>query len=408
MYKFITDLSPEKLDAFVEGHPACHLLQSAAWGKVKENWQPYYTGVEKDGKLVATALILSRPLIFGSYFWYIPRGPVMDYHDTELLKFYLKELVEYSKKHSCAFLRIDSGYERSVHYMGESESLFPINDQTILETFKEAKFTHKGFTMEMHDTIQPRFVASVYEEDIKKGYPKRIRRFLKESNKNYVEITKEGPEALPDFMFVLSCTEEEKDIKLRNQEYFERLFELYGDKVQFYMARLPLKKAVEAESEKLKKLEENLANLPDSAPRRKIQLEEQMSSVRRFLEFFKECQKEDDDEALLAGCFAINYGNNSEILYAGMNRTYSKITAQVPVFVETMNEAFSKGAEKVSMGGIPGTEDDGLSRFKGFFSPRVIEYLGEFDYVHRPLIYTAVEKMLPVYSKIRKKLSRHK
>ena len=50
----------------------------------------------------------------------------------------------------------------------------------------------------------------------------------------------------------------------------------------------------------------------------------------------------------------------------------------------------------------------GGKMFQDSHASRVIEYLGEFDYVHRPLIYTVVEKMLPVYSKIRKKLSRHK
>lgn len=409
MYKFIKNLSPQKLDTFVEKHPACHLLQSSAWGHVKENWEPYYAGVEENGELVATAVILSRPVIFGKTFWYIPRGPILDYHNQALLKFFLEEIIKWSKEKSCAFLRIDSGYERRIHYMDDEdrEPLFPLNDETILATFKETNFEHQGFTMQMDESIQPRFVATVYAEDVVDGYPRRIRRFIKESEKNYVEITKEGPESLADFMFVLSCTEEEKDINLRDQSYFERLFELYGDKVQLYMARLPLKKAIESENIKLQELEENMANLPESAPKRKIQLEEQISSVKRFSKFFEDQHKIDGDEAILAGAFSVHYGNNTEILYAGMNRTYSKISAQVPVFIETMEEAFDAGAEKASMGGIPGTEDDGLTRFKRFFRPRVVEYLGEFDYVHNSLIYWAFNNLLPIYTKFRKKLSRN-
>ena len=35
----------------------------------------------------------------------------------------------------------------------DQEPLFPLNDETILTTFKEANFEHQGFTMQMDESI---------------------------------------------------------------------------------------------------------------------------------------------------------------------------------------------------------------------------------------------------------------
>ena len=44
-----------------------HFLGSYAWGEVSGsgNWIPYYTGVRRNGEIVATALILQKKLVAG-------------------------------------------------------------------------------------------------------------------------------------------------------------------------------------------------------------------------------------------------------------------------------------------------------------------------------------------------------
>ena len=47
----------------------------------------------KKGKLLAVASILIKSLPLGYKTFYIPRGPILDYRDTELLKFVLRSLL---------------------------------------------------------------------------------------------------------------------------------------------------------------------------------------------------------------------------------------------------------------------------------------------------------------------------
>ena len=76
----------------LENHPQGNLLQSSDWSKIKDTWGNERVGFYKDNQLVGVANILIQPLPLGLSMFYIPRGPVIDYEDKELLKFVLLTL----------------------------------------------------------------------------------------------------------------------------------------------------------------------------------------------------------------------------------------------------------------------------------------------------------------------------
>jgi peptidoglycan pentaglycine glycine transferase (the first glycine) len=69
--------------AFLEGCRYGDFLHDWAWGEVAAfDGQPRRSFVaEEDGRLVAIAAAQVRTLPFGRSFWYVPRGPVLDYAD---------------------------------------------------------------------------------------------------------------------------------------------------------------------------------------------------------------------------------------------------------------------------------------------------------------------------------------
>ena len=88
-YTFTTNITKDEHDAFVTVHEYCNLLQSASWAKVKDNWKSLLAGV-RDGnnKLVASSLVLIKPLPLGFTMYYLPKGPVMDFHNQEIINTY--------------------------------------------------------------------------------------------------------------------------------------------------------------------------------------------------------------------------------------------------------------------------------------------------------------------------------
>ena len=97
MYRYQLGIPLSEYDGFVKEHPMVNLLQSSAWEKVKSEWNHERLGVYEEGKLLAVASILIKSLPFGYKMFYIPRGPILDYRDTELLKFVLQSIKSYAR-----------------------------------------------------------------------------------------------------------------------------------------------------------------------------------------------------------------------------------------------------------------------------------------------------------------------
>ena len=280
-------------------------------------------------------------------------------------------------------------------------------EQKLIRTLAQIGYLHQGFYWEMSSTIQPRFSSVVFDEgDFMGSLPNRTKRFLKDAVKRNVVVERHGKEAMDDFMFVIGKTEDRKEISLRSREYFERFFDVYGEDCILYIGKIYLKQAYEEYSARLEEFEKELEKLPESAYKKINRLNDQIGSTKKYIEFFKERMEVDGDVAILAGCLSVLYGHGLEMLYAGMNEDYSKIPAQFPVYVESMQLAFSKGADYASMGGVEGDLQDGLLRFKENFSPKLVEEIGEFDRVFSRFWYFAYKKGLPKLRAVRAKLRR--
>ena len=107
MYEMNFNARSEDLDAFVEHTEGGSILQESKWALVKDNWDHAYITCAKDGKIAASAMVLMRRLIGPYKLFYIPRGPVMDYSDRELVNYFLAELKKWAKKNGAVTLRFD-------------------------------------------------------------------------------------------------------------------------------------------------------------------------------------------------------------------------------------------------------------------------------------------------------------
>ena len=66
--------------------------------KVKDNWGSEIVGVYEKDTLVASSLVLIKPLPAGFTMLYTPRGPVMDYTNERLVSYFMAELKKFGKK----------------------------------------------------------------------------------------------------------------------------------------------------------------------------------------------------------------------------------------------------------------------------------------------------------------------
>lgn len=230
-YTFHKNTDPKRMDAFVLASDQNSLYQSSNWAKVKKNWKSIFTSVEdEDGNIVASALVLVRRLVLNKTLCYIPKGPVMDYHNDELVSFMFINLMELAKENHAIDLKFDPNIKlRRYLHVDRDEEIEMENDE-LISILEDHGAKHKGFTMSIEESTQPRFNASMdLVEDWQSKLKYNTRRSIRMAKKLGVELYT-GREYMHDLATAISFTEDRKNIALRSEEYFKDMYDAFDGK----------------------------------------------------------------------------------------------------------------------------------------------------------------------------------
>ena len=401
MYRFVEQVDPKEHDAFIAAHPLCNLLQTSDWAKVKDNWDHAIVGVRAGGQLVASALVLIKQLPLHFTMMYVPRGPVMDYHNKELTVVFLQGLQRWAKRYHCLFIKMDPGIHYRDYLIEEQETAeVHAGMKEILENLRAAGAIHQGFTTYIKESIQPRYQANVYAcEDFDASLPRHTRRLIKDALKRNVEVVRVGEERLDEFADVVALTEKRKHVSLRNREYFHQLMEIYQEDCYLFLAEVDVRVMLEGLYEQRRENDAQLAQLKEGAPKKKRRLEDIHRSLARDIAEFEEIVREYPQRTVIAGVLSIKVGDTLEMLYAGMNERFKKFMPQYYLYTEIMKYAFANGCRYANMGGVEGDLQDGLTKFKANFHPHINEFIGEFDLPVNRVLYHASQKAYAIRKK---------
>ena len=121
MYHYQLGISASEHDDFVIQSDQTNLLQSSSWAKIKDNWGNERVGFYQEDQLVAVASILIQPLPLGFSMLYIPRGPIMDYQNKELVSYVIQSLKKIAKQYKALFVKFDPSLFLSKHLIGQEK-----------------------------------------------------------------------------------------------------------------------------------------------------------------------------------------------------------------------------------------------------------------------------------------------
>lgn len=93
---------------FVAASPHGDVLQCLEWGAVKTpEYTPLSVAIEVPGGLSATCLVLKKALPLGKCYFYLSRGPILDWSDEKIASAMFEKLRELGKAHRAIFIRTD-------------------------------------------------------------------------------------------------------------------------------------------------------------------------------------------------------------------------------------------------------------------------------------------------------------
>ncbi|MGM0181709.1 peptidoglycan bridge formation glycyltransferase FemA/FemB family protein [Enterococcus sp. AZ102] len=377
-------------DEFNRGNQMATLLQSYQWSTIKEGWGSLHLGIYVENVLSGTMLVLKRHLPLGRSMLYIPKGPIMDY-DPELMPHFVQELKKIAKKEHAVFVKMDPPILRRKFYVEETDT--EILNESVAHALIQAGFEQGPLTLNLHDTIQPRFqaVVALQEFDLTQ-LTKKGRQGVKTAIKRGVTVKRYGVEKVDEFAALMEKTAERQGISLRGKDYFKRLLETYPESF-LMLGTIDLGKRQQEVQAALNQTAEQLAQLAEHQTKKRTKLLETSASLEKeAARLVDEIAQHGTGELFISGTLSIPYGQTSELLYAGMDETFKHYMPAYLTWYASMEEA-AKSYQYCNLGGIDGHLNDGLIGFKKNFHPEIHEYSGEFDLpTTNRLVYGIIKK----------------
>lgn len=388
MYTYKIGVSAQEHDDFVKASSQTNLLQSASWAKVKDNWDNERIGFYKNNQLVASASILIKPLPLGMTMLYIPRGPIMDYQNQELLQFVLTSLKQFAKTKKALFIKFDPSLFLVQNQSGEERQDNP-KTLDLINNLQKAGAIWLGRTELLDETIQPRFQANIYKDNFSEELlSKSTRQAIRTARNKGIQVQFGGKELLDDFSALMKKTENRKSIHLRGKDYYQKLLDTYPEHSYITLASIDLNERLESLQAQKAKAEKEASKFTEKTKPGKIENNKQeQKRLQEEMDFLSEKIAQGATIVPLSGTLVLEYGVTSENIYAGMDEEYRRYQPALLTWYETAKHAFDRGADWQNMGGVENDLDGGLYHFKSKFNPTIEEFVGEFNLPTNPLYH---------------------
>lgn len=403
MYSYKIGITAEEHDEFVKNSPQTNLLQSSDWAKIKDNWGNERLGVYQDQKLVAVASILIQPLPLGFTMLYIPRGPIMDYQNSQLVAFMLQSIKTYAKSKRAVFAKFDPSLFLRKGLIGQ-EAKDQEATLAIIQSLKECGVEWVGRTEDMGETIQPRFQANIYKEYFTEDQlSKSTKQAIRTARNKGVEVIFGGTELLDEFAALMKKTEARKGIHLRGKDYYEKLLTTYAGQSYITLSRINLAQRLASLKEQLEKNQAEASRFNEKTKPGKVDNNRQEKErLEEEIQFLNQELKDGQEIVSLSGTLTLEFGGTSENVYAGMDENFRRYQPAILTWYETAQHAFDRGADWQNMGGVENHLDGGLYHFKSKFNPMIEEFVGEFN-LPTSILYPLVNKAYQLRKKLRNK-----
>jgi lipid II:glycine glycyltransferase (peptidoglycan interpeptide bridge formation enzyme) len=366
MSLILKEIDKETHVEFLKNYQTFSFLQLPCWAEVKSGWKSKSVGWFDERKLVCVGLILIRniPKTKWSLF-YLPEGPVLDPDYAKNVVDWLTPLRDFAKESGAFNLKL--GPQVTINTWSAATIKSAISDN-VYRQFKDVDpdrvnpFGHEIGTKlrnlggkqietdgEGFGDVQPRFVFAIdvegkTDEELLATFSQEWRRNIKKAEKSEVKVRQANFSDLETFHTLYKETAKRDKFTPRPLYYFKQMW---------------------------KSLNENSNNLAE---------------MRLYIA--------EQENICHAACLWVRVGKHVWYTYGASSTSGRELRPSNAIQWQMMRDARDAGAGIYDMRGIAATLNEksplfGLLRFKIGTGGKVIQYVGEWDFVLKPLIYKA-------------------
>lgn len=388
----LVELSIREFENFAYNHPLRSYAQTVNYAKVmgEMGFSYDYIGYKDDiDNIIAASLILTKKLRFNKYA-YAPKGFLVDYYNTDLLKEFVKEVVHYYDKKGCAFIKINPEI-----IIGEinSKRNFAANynqNVKIIDDLKSMGFKRRREIKPL-DFIFPRispyinlktFDINSLDDDVKDTLDTGTK-----SGLVLEEAFNKDINMLFDYI---------KDNTNMSINFFRNVVNIFQGntgpnaellllKVDYEACLVEMQRAYDRELEHNNECNEKIqSDNSDAMLNEKMQSDRDLISIKASVVQATNNLKKQKYE-YIAAALVIKFENRVSIVAAGADNKFISFNPMIYLYY-SLTERFKNDYDFLDLNGLANSYSD-LSPFYRYnkdkidLNPDIYEFIGEFDYI---------------------------
>lgn len=397
-----------KFDAFAINHPNYNFYQSSNYGKFmsKHGYNSYYLGLSDDvGNIkAATLIIVKNDKSEKRKMGYAPRGFLIDWSDSELVREFTTKIKEFLAKRSFTYLKVDPMIVYKEY--NSDGSLKYSNSDDFVKKMQSLGYTHMGYNNGM-EASKPRWNSIIKLDPniitLYNSLSKEARNKIKKAAGNGFKVYKGSNTDISLFYNVLNRKNPPLEYYMDLYQFFNvnNGFEIYFVKLEPVSYVNSSKKMYEEEEQRNSNLNMQMQDFnnpnKDAIINEKLKSDEMLATYKKnMLEAINLFQKYPSG-IIIATLAVIKYGKKVTFFVGASDEDHKN---DYPDYLLRwqLAEYFSRGGyESIDYNGMMGMSNtDYDTTLKKELTNSVVEYVGEFDLVINKKTYYTGSKLNPI------------
>jgi len=416
------ELTNQEFIDFFNNFELQSIYQTPEYGMImnKQGYESILLGLLENNKIIAASLILIIKTN-GFKYAYAPKGYLLDYKNTELLKIFSNYLKKYLSKKGIMGIKINPLIIKNIHKYKTTEEINNISYDYIYNQMYLANYYHLGYN-NFFESLKPRFEAIIdlnkpintLFNNIKKEYRTKIRTCYK----NGIRVYKGS---IDDIDSLENFTIKKYDY---SKSYFKDCYEYYSKRnmVDLYYTKLDTKQYLQSIQNKFNDYEykSNMLNNeimqkyyynPDKLVQRKLNVEKYLNQYENDLVFATNVLKNNPNGIITAAVLAIKQNDTVTILIDSYDKRFKRLNSKHLLIWQLIEIYHKLGYKKFNLGGLSNitTKNNkfaGLNEFKVGFGADVYEFAGDFELITNRRNYELYRNFMPMKKLMKDKLAK--
>ncbi len=391
----IKELDLFEFDAFVKNHPlkSYHQTTNYALLMAENGYEYEFIGyVDYNNNIKAAALILYKKIGWKSYYGYSPKGFLIDYFDSNLLKYFTIDIKKYYEKKNFVFIKINPEIAiGEIKKIAKDKYDCIYNNNTKIINYLENNGYKQLKEINPFECLIPKYNGVINLENFELAKTqKNVRNKIRKCYKKGLVLEKASYDKINILYNFIRSKKSNRDAK-----YYKDYFNIFNkdDLIDLFLVRIDYEKYllnVQKEYNEYTKINSQLNELIKNNPspsnlNKKMESDKVLNNIKNAIIEATNGVRTQDINKYIAGALVIKYGNRIFFVISGFDKNYSAFNANYFLHYEILNY-YKDQFKFADLNGLSGNFSKnnpyyGLNKFKLSFNPRVYEFIGEFDLI---------------------------